>query len=192
MTLSLALRVSSAGDDPVVRKRPGRTTYSNVTLEKSTSSRAQDYNSSHSNNISRSSTGNSNAADQTTAANNYNTPRSNKIQPVPQTFPAGSLEYTDDWIVAQAMAPGGLHVVLTPHDEKSSATDVHSGKLTGVRRHSPVKSSKPVDAATPYIYKTSVDTNGSFVFEDVAPGTYLVYILKDARVSHRGKVTLLK
>ena len=81
-------------------------------------------------------------------------------------------------------------MVLTSTQERGR--DVHSGKLTGVRQHSPVKSSKPVDAATPYIYKASVDTNGAFVFEGVAPGAYQVCVQTGDRCEFRGHVTVLK
>ncbi len=198
--MTLALHVSSAGDDPVVRKRPGRTKYSNVTLEKHTAdssqTKAQDYNSSRSNNssaIHKPHPGTGATRRRATApATDHNTTRSNRAR---SHVSDGALEHTDDWIAARVAASGGLHVVLIPLEEQDSnlhiPTDVHSGKLTGVRMHSPAKTAKPVDAATPYIYKTSVDENGAFVFEGVAPGSYQIRVLADGH-EFRGHVTVLK
>lgn len=197
LTLSLALRVSSAGDDPVLRKRPGRTKYSNVTLEKDTAdapqTKAQDYNSSRSNNSNSQSSDTEDAdtgetSSQTVQAN-YNTTRSNHRR---SHVSDGALEHTDDWIAARATAPGSLYVALVPVEDKSSVRDVHSGKLTGVRQHGPIKTAKPVDAATPYIYKASVDTDGAFVFEGVAPGAYQVCVVENDTITFRGHVTVLK
>ena len=160
-SVQLSLHVTSTGDDRVTRKKPGRVKYSNITLEKDAAAQAttaQDYNSSRSNNSSR-----SHVSD-------------------------GSLEHTDDWIAARAAA-SDVEVSLVRVTEHGR--DVHSGKLTGVRQHSPVKTSHSVDAATPYIYKASVDGNGVFVIEDVKPGEYQAVVLTEGH-EFRGHVTVLK
>ena len=185
-SVRLALHVTSTGDDKVTRKKPGRVTYSNITLEKSTTSRtatAQDYNSSRSNNSSLSST--TGGSDATAPANDHNTTRSNRTR---SHVSDGALEHTDDWIAARATG-SGLDVTLV--SVTTHGRDVHSGKLTGVRQHSPVKTSRPVDAATPYIYKAAVDANGTFAFEDVAPGEYRIVVLTEGH-EFRGHVTVLK
>ena len=94
------------------------------------------------------------------------------------TRAAASGEPHDCWIILLAVD----HGESDPH----IPTDVHSGKLTGVRQHSPVKTSKPVDAATPYIYKALVDGNGSFAFEGVTPGAYRAYVMPETRIDDTG------
>ena len=146
------------GEDRVLRKRPGRTSYGDITLKKG-----------------------------------Y----------VKHCISDGSLEHTDDWIAARAASTGdaGSGMVITlvsvsGQDEADevlacSRGDVHSGKLTGVRQHRPVRV-KEIDAATPYIYKALLGNDGSFSFENVEPANYLVVATVDGNQGYVGHVTVLK
>ncbi|MFQ5571549.1 MAG: Hcp family type VI secretion system effector [Rhodothermales bacterium] len=51
---------------------------------------------------------------------------------------------------------GTVEVLEVKHD-LHIPTDVHSGRLTGVRMHSPFTVRTAVDAATPYIYKACTE-----------------------------------
>ena len=147
--LSLALRVSTAGDDPVVRKRPGRKAYSHVTLTMAPGSpgtRAQDYNSSRSNNTNGQADGNGGSGTGATRRR------------------------------SSASAPSATEVVLVSTEGRGR--DEHSGRSTGVRQHGP-RTSAPADAAPPRRYSASVDEGGVFVFERVPPGAYQVLVLAD-------------
>ena len=55
--------------------------------------------------------------------------------------------------VAIAGREGTIEVLEVDHD-LHIPTDIHSGKLTGVRVHGPMKVRAAFDAATPYIYKS--------------------------------------
>lgn len=142
------------GDDKVLRKRPGRARYGDITLKKG-----------------------------------Y----------VKHCVSDGSQEHTDDWIAARAASDSGLDITLVSvsgRDEANAALacsrrDVHSGKLTGVRQHSPVRI-KEIDAATPYIYKALVGDDGSFAFENVEPGEYLIVASVNGDQGYLGHVTVVR
>ncbi len=132
------------------------------------------------------------------AANNHNTTRSNKTQPAAaddvgstaaQDYNSSRsnrglccLEHTDDWIAARA-ASGDSDLIL----ERAT-----TGLPTGRRMHSPIKVTRSVDAATPYLYKARVDADGGFVFENVPPGDYLLFAGEGAGRAYLGHVTVLK
>lgn len=70
-------------------------------------------------------------------------------------------------------------------------TDIHSGRLTGVRQHSPFKVRAAFDAATPYLYKActegeTYDTVKFSFFEIDATGTeteYFTILLERVKVA---------
>jgi type VI secretion system secreted protein Hcp len=51
---------------------------------------------------------------------------------------------------------GSIEVLVVDH-ELHIPTDIHSGRLTGVRQHSPMKVRAAFDAATPYLYKACTE-----------------------------------
>ena len=152
----------------------------------------------------------------TAASQDYNSSRSNRTGRAAD----GTLEHTDDWIAARAAAtvegegstgPAYTKDLNSARSNVSSLsarttadsffdvtfehipTDVHSGRLTGVRQHSPYKVRTAVDAATPAIYRATLDASDSFtVLLPPAAGTYRV-VVKDGRgQTYRGHVTVLK
>ncbi len=103
---------------------------------------------------------------------NHNTTGSKKTR-----ASSGTLEHTDDWIAARATASDSFFDITFVH----VPTDVHSGKLTGVRMHSPFK------------VRATVAADGRFsVLLPPTPGTYRVVAQNGNGQTHRGHVTVLK
>lgn len=138
-TPTLSLQVSPAGDDLVLRKRPGRGAQSTVRLEKSATPRAAtatDYNSSRSNKRGmRSSSGSSSAA-----AQDYNSSRSNRgimadtpdespteVTLVSTTTPASYTTTVDDKgaFVFAEVVPGAYQVCV-----RAAGRDAYCGHVT--------------------------------------------------------------
>jgi len=51
---------------------------------------------------------------------------------------------------------GTIEILVVKH-ELHIPTDIHSGRLTGVRQHSPMTVQAAFDAATPYMYKACTE-----------------------------------